>query len=429
MLILHLSDIHFKSADAGSAMDVDHHLRNMLVRDAKKQCAELGAVPDAILVSGDIAYAGDTAEYDFAQEWLEMLCKACGCEDTRNVVVIPGNHDVQQDVTRRITVEAIHKDIKSTKDLRQLPDVLKKRLTDEDASKLLYASQSNYNDFAAQYFCNLQPPHRTTVVRRFPLNDGSELCITGINSAFVSSHTDDVGTLYVDPSVFKITHEDGVAHLVMCHHPYNWLANGREVEDHLNDVSQIQLFGHEHTNRVIPSRDWMRISAGAVHPERNKDGWEPGYNLLELSIESDGTNRHLSVKAHIRVWQNRPGKFVPKNDRLEAFFAQKIELPAWAVQVVENDITEEEASAGADVTDMTLEEDVAMTSLRALSLRFFALTYSQKFAIAGDLDLLEEEDRKMPDRERFRNVLLRARERSLLDQFETAIVRIENGQT
>ncbi len=287
MLILHLSDIHFKNGDAGSAMDLDHHLRNVLVRDAQEQCAALEAVPDAILVSGDIAYAGDAEEYNFAQTWLEALCKACGCEDTRNVVVIPGNHDVQQDVTRKITVEAIHNDIKATKNQRQLPGKLKRCLEDEDAGKLLYTSTVNYNDFATRYFCDLLPPNRTTVERRFILNDGSTLCITGLNSAFVSSHTDEDGSLYVDPSVFKITHEDGVAHLVMCHHPYNWLANGRNVEDHLNEVSQVQLFGHEHTNRVLLNRDWVRVAASATHPERDKDGWEPGYNLLELSVETN----------------------------------------------------------------------------------------------------------------------------------------------
>ncbi len=70
-----------------------------------------------------------------------------------------------------------------------------------------------------------------------------------------------------------------------------------------------------------------------------------------------------------------------------------------------------------------------MTSLRALSLRFFKLSYSKKFAIAGELDLLEEGDKKLPDHERFRSVLLRARARNLLAEFEAALNEIETGQT
>lgn len=97
MLILHLSDIHFKNGEVGSPMDQDHHVRTVLLRDLRQQCKTIGATPDVVLVSGDIAYAGDTDEYNFAQTWLEEVCAAAGC-DTREIMVIPRNHDVQQTV-------------------------------------------------------------------------------------------------------------------------------------------------------------------------------------------------------------------------------------------------------------------------------------------------------------------------------------------
>ena len=67
MLILHLSDIHFKNGEAGSPMDQDHHVRTVLLRDLRQQCETIGATPDVVLVSGDVAYAGDVDEYNFAQ--------------------------------------------------------------------------------------------------------------------------------------------------------------------------------------------------------------------------------------------------------------------------------------------------------------------------------------------------------------------------
>ena len=75
MLLLHLSDIHFRKGEVGTAMDPNAHLRRELLRDAVAQCERIGAVPDAILISGDVAFAGDPDEYAYALSWLDELCR------------------------------------------------------------------------------------------------------------------------------------------------------------------------------------------------------------------------------------------------------------------------------------------------------------------------------------------------------------------
>ena len=221
MLILHISDIHFRINEAGSAMDPNHHLRARLVQDAKKQCEKLDAVPDAVLVSGDIAFSGHPEEYAFAQTWFEELCDAIGCEIGK-IFVIPGNHDVQRDIAKKPMVQAAHKDIKDT-EAHLLGAKLSGYLNDEDNGKQLYGPLENYNNFAGTYLCSLTPPNRTKLDRLYTLDDGSKLRITGLNSAFVSSHTDTERSLFVDPASFTITNEYGVTHLVFCHHPYTGL--------------------------------------------------------------------------------------------------------------------------------------------------------------------------------------------------------------
>jgi hypothetical protein len=62
-----------------------------------------------------------------------------------------------------------------------------------------------------------------------------------------------------------------------------------------------------------------------------------------------------------------------------------------------------------------------MDTLRDISIRFFKLTLSQKSAIAGKLNLLEEEDANQPDFERFRRVFVRARERGLVNDLDQAV--------
>lgn len=62
-----------------------------------------------------------------------------------------------------------------------------------------------------------------------------------------------------------------------------------------------------------------------------------------------------------------------------------------------------------------------MDSLRDISIRFFKLTLSQKAAIAGKLNLLEEEDANQPDFERFRRAFMRARDRGLVERLDREV--------
>src|SRR6266568_7188377 len=96
MLLIHLSDIHFKATQAGQPDDANGGLRSDLLEDVRYMRSSIGHPADMILISGDIAYNGLEAEYDFAYRWLEQdLCPAAGCA-IENVFVIPGNHDVDR---------------------------------------------------------------------------------------------------------------------------------------------------------------------------------------------------------------------------------------------------------------------------------------------------------------------------------------------
>ncbi|WP_061223985.1 hypothetical protein [Leptospira weilii] len=62
-----------------------------------------------------------------------------------------------------------------------------------------------------------------------------------------------------------------------------------------------------------------------------------------------------------------------------------------------------------------------MNSARDITLNYFKLTFSRRLAIAEKFNLLEEEDIDQPDHERFRRVLSRAKERSLLGEIDSEI--------
>nr|WP_246395339.1 metallophosphoesterase [Afipia massiliensis] len=424
--MLHLSDIHFRKGEVGTAMDPNAHLRNELLLDAVAQCQKIGATPEAVLVSGDIAFGGDVDEYAYALDWLDKLCTQCGTTLSA-VFTIPGNHDVVRNIAGRRLIQALHHDIKSAS-VAALDGVLRGLLSDPETLRLLYESIGPYNTFAGQFFCDLLPPERTIAHRDLVLNDGSILRVSGFNSAFVSSAADKAGDLFVDPACTQLIRERGVEHLVMCHHPYNWLRQGDVLRDFLNDVARIHLFGHEHTNRIEMGQDWVRIAASAAHPDRTEPGWEPGYNLIELSVDGQDGERKLNIRSHVRVWQQRPGEFRAKTHRGSDFFGQSIRLDAWTSPQPSQAPAAPTAPSVAVAADEPIKPEAArsdpMDTLRDISVRFFKLTLSQKSAIAGKLNLLEEEDANQPDFERFRRVFVRARDRGLVGDLDREIKEV-----
>jgi 3',5'-cyclic AMP phosphodiesterase CpdA len=82
MLILHVSDIHFRHPICNTDRDPDRPFRTRLIQDARERVKTLGSI-DAILVGGDIAFAGKPEEYEAALKWLYELADACGCDRTR----------------------------------------------------------------------------------------------------------------------------------------------------------------------------------------------------------------------------------------------------------------------------------------------------------------------------------------------------------
>lgn len=106
MLLLHLSDIHFRSGESGTPFDPSQLLRARLVDDARTMCTRLNDAVGAVLVSGDIAYAGKSDEFGFAKGWLEELATACGAT-LAHVFTCPGNHDADRSIARSPPIRGI----------------------------------------------------------------------------------------------------------------------------------------------------------------------------------------------------------------------------------------------------------------------------------------------------------------------------------
>ena len=60
--------------------------------------------------------------------------------------------------------------------------------------------------------------------------------------------------------------------------------------------------------------DQLSFSAGSVNPDREEVGWEPAYNLIELTSAGSNEQRQVAIFARQFRWQSYPNGFVSKID-------------------------------------------------------------------------------------------------------------------
>lgn len=438
MLLLHISDIHFHHPICSTSMDPDRPYRTHLIQDARQRVNSLGQSVDAILVGGDVAFQGAPAEYDAAFVWLQELAAATGCSMER-IFVVPGNHDVDRRIsTNNASVRNVQHMIGSAPANRRERELFG-QLQDAEAGRAIFAPIAAYNEFAAKFNCQVFAPERPFWHQDLPLDSQTVLRIFGLTSTFLSGadgRDNAPGLLYLSPLQTVLDPVDGVVNLAMCHHPPDWFLDSDDVDDALRGRASIHLFGHKHRQRFYKDDSYVRFSAGAVNPDRNELGWQPGYNLISLSIVSDSGMRHLAVEAHLLAWQVMPPMFRPiaisQNDIV---FRHRVPVrgifaPLPHTRVVTSHSTTESASSPiSQAVALEEAEDVegAMSDerMRNLVLRFWNLTASQRREISLRLELIDATEMHLPEPERYGRALIRAGERGLLTRVAEEVEQLE----
>jgi predicted MPP superfamily phosphohydrolase len=426
MHIFHLSDIHFHHPICNTDRDPDRPFRTRLVQDARERAKMLGPI-DAILVGGDIAFAGKPEEYEAALKWLYELADACGCNRAR-IFVIPGNHDVDRDVIRRdVSVQNAQRAIIGAADKEWQ---LQRQLQHAETGPALLRPISAYNDFALRFSGAIFAPERIFWKADLPFVDGVTLRIYGLNSTILSGwrtpedENDVERDLYVGPQQTALDPVDNVINLVMCHHPPDWLIDGDAVSDAVNGRASIHLFGHKHRQRILRDPSYVTFFAGAVNPDRREKDWRPGYNIIGLALGRNATGEpKLEVAAHLLEWQTSPEGFRPIIDHDSDVHRADVRLrnihptsPATAVVPATPAV-----AVPSDCMEAVMSEDRA----RSIVLRFWSLDMSDRREISRKLKLIEPEEANLPLAERFGRALLRAGERHQLDELDREIEKKE----
>lgn len=434
MLLLNISDIHFRYPTCNTGMDPDQPYRTRLIQDARDLSKRLGAV-DAILVGGDIAFRGAPEEYDAALKWLKKLSEGCGCPLER-VFVVPGNHDVDRSViTGSASVRNVQAAISGSNTKEQ---ELRDQFGDREAGCSLLAPIEAYNEFAARFDCQLYASDKLFWHQDLELDDCTVLRVYGLTSTLLSGargQDDTPQSLYLSPLQTVLNPADGVVNLVMCHHPPDWFIDRDDIEDAMAGRAAIQLFGHRHRQRLLRDPNYIRFSAAAVNPDRHEPGWEPGYNLIRLTASQKNGERVLDIEAHLRVWQTNPDMFRAKmaaqNDEI---FRHRLRIYGEAplhskvvARSAETNLTPEKGVVFAECAELPAVVETTMSEERTrnLVLRFWDLASSERREIATQLGLLEDEEIRLPEPERYGRALARAGDRGLLDRVADEIEKRE----
>jgi predicted phosphodiesterase len=428
MLILHLSDIHFRYPVCASETDPDRPFRTRLLQDARARVAKLGPI-EAILVGGDIAFAGKPEEYAAALKWLNELADACKCPRAR-IYVIPGNHDIDRKIIiDNLAVQNAQQAIIRAADKER---ELGKQFRHKETGPALLAPLSAYNDFAAPFSCQVFTPEKLFWHQGIPFADGVQLRIYGLTSTLLSGagapedRNDEPQDLYLSPLQTVLDPVDNVVNLVMCHHPPDWFMDGDKVADDVKGRASIHLFGHKHRQRIDRDPRYVAFSAGAVNPDRRERDWRPGYNIIRISLGPNARgNPCLEVEAHLLEWQTSPEMFRPILD--DDFDNSDVHRAEVRLRNIHLAATPAVAVPPVTAAVQPVDAEAAMGEERArnIVLRFWDLTMSDRREISQKLHLLEPDEMNLPQPERYGRALLRAGQRKQLDELAVEIEKRE----
>lgn len=296
-VVLHLSDLHFTRAQDDQAM----RLYSPLAQDLRQQgCERLGAV----IISGDIGTESVPDEYAAARQFLEMLMAGFGLS-REQLVLVPGNHDVNWDLSRdAYTLQRRSRykgELGEESFIAISDDVIDVR--DEEAYK------QRFRHFAAFYREVKGTEYPLEYEQQFTIHDlpAQGLCILGLNSAWSIDHhfraraaINDRAMAHLVQSLATLPRTDR-QRIAVWHHP---LPSGDP--DSIQDTGFMQLLaiegfrlalhGHIHRadnqvylyDRSVAGRRLTLVAAGTFGaPVRQwSSGYPLQYNLLRLMGQS-----------------------------------------------------------------------------------------------------------------------------------------------
>lgn len=294
---LHVADLH--------ATDPPEEDQDRLAESAIEGAAALleGRPVHLLVFSGDLTKAGQGAECRLGASILLEKAMARFNLGPGQVILVPGNHDVDLGQIERDEEPGLRDSLTSQADV----DVI---LGDAEKLALATVPLTQWTRFYRDFYAD-HPPHRPgplAAVHRYRFR-GTSVGVAALNSAWLSEGRGDKGRLVVGRSQLRPALdaiEDAEIRLVVVHHPLDWLADfdARELRAEFFARGVTVLSGHLHSPEAVAHEssdgELLGLQAGClyVHPE-----YPNSYSLVEIDSEV----RIASV--HFRRWYSRRKTF------------------------------------------------------------------------------------------------------------------------
>jgi hypothetical protein len=234
--IVHFSDIHFQKAGNPILSIVDQLAQAV-------QSVDPAASLILVVVSGDVAYSGSSAEYEIALRFFkafdERLRKFAPTAVVKYVSV-PGNHDCVLPKNGVKLREAL---------IRGVIPSMREATQDKTLLNQLLKAQAPYNRFRRRFerSAGWDGLCETVVID----HAGKKIQLNLYNTAILSQRDESQGNLHLPIQAFEdriSLLKDSCVSLSVFHHSYLWIESNAAVafRNHVERTSDIALMGHQH---------------------------------------------------------------------------------------------------------------------------------------------------------------------------------------
>ncbi len=304
---LHVSDFHFRSSGDRFSQDV---ACQALLEDAAVQAEEHGPFC-FVLVSGDVAFSGQPAEYERAAEFMSALSERLSIEP-RRFFFIPGNHDVDRELHAYSPIGA--------RQVLRSQQAVDQALGDPARMADLADRQRAYRAFV-HGFTDGQERTETpdglgwvAAVELEPLT----VAVVGLNSAWLCGTDGEeksllIGERQIISALEVVRGVDPQLVIAMAHHPLEWLTEWDQAScrNRLLGAAHFLHRGHLHTADVsaAPQRKCVLVAAGSAHASR----FHPNsYNVVSVDLAAGASSvREYTYRVQDGVFEEAPAIVTP----------------------------------------------------------------------------------------------------------------------
>ena len=304
--ILHLSDIHFKKKKDEDSDSFREDIQRKMVETIKNHVGKHGT-PHFVAVTGDIAFSGK--EYDQAAVFIKELNEVFNGHS--EFLLVPGNHDINRDEIRALSLHSIINDKDKIDRLLDSP---------EEVDFYIRGKFKAYREFVN----HIHPHLYNDEDRYFWIKDFAHLDVgfLGLNSCWACENDEDRNNITLGyPQIVKAMKRSTISNrIALLHHPFNWL-NEEDFNRYSGEIfkhCKLILHGHTHNDNALvfktpsPSHSCICLGANASYT-KDKNGFI-GFQFIEAKF----SGRELTVKVWpYRLEERNQLRFVPDIHRWE----------------------------------------------------------------------------------------------------------------